>query len=68
MLRWCDDLYCLRGSPVFIPRDYSRQHTGRMAESRMGDVEACPDQELEDKEVRREDVDVTSVLHPFQEF
>ena len=31
----------------FIPEDYSRQRT-RMAKSRMGNVEACLDQELED--------------------
>ena len=36
------------GYRSFIPRDYSRQHTGKMAKSRMGDVEACLDQELED--------------------
>ena len=27
----------------FVPRDYSRQRTGKMAESRMGDEEACLD-------------------------
>ena len=37
-----------RRIPVFTPRDHSRQHTGEMAKSRMGDVEACLDQELED--------------------
>ena len=36
------------GYRSFIPGDYSRQHTGEMAKSRMGDLEACLDQELED--------------------
>ena len=36
------------GYRSFTPEDYSRQHTGKMAKSRMGDVEACLDQELED--------------------
>ena len=32
----------------FIPGDYSRQHTG-MAESKMGEEEACLNQKLEKK-------------------
>ena len=50
-LQECYDQCCFRDpadSRSFIPRDYSRQHTGKMAKSRMGDVEAGLDQELED--------------------
>ena len=48
-LNWCDDLCCFRDHRSFIPRNHSRQRTGKMAESRMGDEEACLDLKLKRK-------------------
>ena len=45
----CYDLCCLRVSPVFYTKRLFQTAHRKMAESRMGDGEACLDQKLEEK-------------------